>query len=129
VEASIIKDVNDRLDVDISGVSSDLHKEIDDTIGINDEILQVNAVNSTLNSITIIVDPYIELDSDNVMAMLDDSYNPLELLAYLDTLAVEFGELGSGDISEDLQTLESDVRREAETRQKQTRAPNQNSFD
>jgi len=46
-----------------------------------------------------IVDPTEDIDTDVVMAMVDTTYNPVELIEYLDVLATEFGDLGNDDIS------------------------------
>jgi hypothetical protein len=63
-----------------------------------------------------IVDPNVDIDTDAVMAMVDATYNPSELIDYLDVLATEFGDLGNDDISRDLKDLEKDVRKTVEKR-------------
>lgn len=87
------------------GLDSDAIREALIGMGIDDDDVLMT-----------IVDPNVDIDTDAVMAMIDATYNPSDLIDYLDVLATEFGDLGNDDISQDLKDLEKDVRKTVEKR-------------
>lgn len=74
-------------------------------------------------------DPTLNFDASIAVNMLEETYNPNEIIEILDTLSNEFtGMLGTDDISQKLIKLENDMRVQVLKREKQTKAPKQTRF-
>lgn len=109
--------INPNAELEALGLDPETIRAHFEDMGIDDDVL-----------LDYLTDPTLAYDSSIAFEMLEETFNPKDIIAYLDELRLAFGDLGNDDISVKLNKVETDVRNQAMKRQKQTKQPKQIKF-
>lgn len=111
--------INPNAEIESLGLDPETIRAYFSDLGIDDDII-----------FDYLTDPTLNFDSSIAVNMLEETYNPNEIIGMLDTLSSDFTTIGLGndDISQKLVKLEKDMRTQVLKREKQTKAPKQSKF-
>jgi len=94
--------INPNAELEALGLDPETIRAHFEDMGIDDDVL-----------LDYLTDPTLAYDSSIAFEMLEETFNPKDIIAYLDELRLAFGDLGNDDISVKLNKVETDVRNQA----------------